>query len=345
MLQCKKRKLALLSALLATLSMLAVFALTYTCYTRDSCGERTAPLRRPVVADAAACPAAVNYSHPSFVCPPQVLARRRPLGGNQSAEYYRLGGAALFMSQFWEDWFLYTEFFHEARYRSAQDGGSGDDYTFVELGGYDGRSGSNSYFYDKYLGWRGLLLEASTANYALLEKARLAERVATIHGAVCTADRLLSLWGGHSLTANNRLEANGLFHGSEESLCVCLAMPRYIEMAERWPGFLSNNHSRLARIDYFSIDVEGQELEVIESHDWVRWPVFVVSLEVAVQPLLSGTHEYQHLKRCALFRRGLCRWPFYDDYVPPTGDDGSEGAGHFSRNNEIWVNPALLGKK
>ena len=337
---CKKAQVAWAVALATLVAMVAVAGLTYTCYARDSCGDSPARVqsvsqqRASQFNEAPACPPAVNYSHPQYVCPPEVLARRRCLGGNQSAEYRRLGGPTQFLSQFWEDWFLYTEFFHEARY------GGGGDYTFVELGGYYGRSGSNSYFYDKHLGWRGLLLEASTANYALLEKARLTRRVATIHGGVCTADRLLSLWGGHSLTANNRQEANGLFHGSEESLCVCLSMPHYMEMAERW--MFNSSDAALPRIDYFSIDVEGQELEVIESHDWARWPVFVVSLEVAVQPLLSGTHEYQHAKRCALYRRGLCRWPFYDNYVPPAGDDGSEGAGHFSRNNEIWVNPALL---
>ncbi len=274
------------------------------------------------------CPAPVNDSHPQFVCPPEVLARRNVMRGDHALAYQALGGVGTFMSQFWEDWFLYTEFFHAPRYLSA-------NYTFIELGGYDGRSGSNSHFYDQQLGWRGLLLEASTPNYAKLEKARLSARVATIHGAVCTEPSLLTLWGGASLTANNQRAANGLFHADQETLAVCLPMATYVQMAERRLG------ARLARIDYFSMDVEGQELEIILSHDWARHPVFVVSIEVAVQPLLSGTAAYQHEKRCALYQRGLCRWPFYDDYVPPVAaQDGA--AVHFSRNNEIWINPALL---
>jgi len=203
-------------------------------------------------------------------------------------------------------------------------------HTFIELGGYDGRTGSNSYFFDRQLNWSGVLLEASTANYVLLEKARLAlPRVATIHGAVCQEQRLLSLWGGHSLTANNRVEANNLFHGDEQSVSVCLPMSHYLSML---------NLSR--RIDYFSMDVEGQELEIILSHDWVRHPVFVVSIEVAVQPLLSGTAEYQHRKRCALYERGMCRWPFYDNYVPPVVYGKLEAP--FWGNNEIWINPTIL---
>lgn len=295
------------------------------------------------------CPAFSNKTrHPQFVCPPDVLRQRRVLQKNHTTEYERLGGAGTFVSQFWEDWFVYSEFFHHDRYRGVGN-------TFVELGGYDGRSGSNSYFFDKTLGWRGLLLEASTPNYVLMEEARLSRRVATIHGAVCRPPaRLLTLWGGQSLTTNNRQSANGLFHGADESVSICMPMTHYLQLmeatavlgepGERWTFTSSSGNtvgSYIQRIDYFSMDVEGQELEIIETHDWVRYPVFVVSIEVAVQPLLSGTAEYQHAKRCALYQRGMCRWPFYDDFKPPVPFDGGQSE-HFSLNNEIWVNPLFL---
>jgi len=300
------------------------------------------------------CPPVVDYSHPDFVCPPEVLARRRVMPGNHTLAYQRLGDASQFRSQFWEDWFLYSEFFYHEGYdwgsrkhdnASNIDGEATASHpTFIELGGYDGTTGSNSYFYDKKLGWRGLLLEASTPNYALMEQSRLSSRVATVHGAVCDAPRLLTLWGGQSLTTNNRQEANNLFHGDQQSISVCLPMPAYMRMFDHgW----HNTTTSPRHIDYFSIDVEGQELEVILSHDWVRWPVFVVTVEVAVQPLLSGTAAYQHAKRCALRERGgMCRWPFYDSFKPPVPHDEAEFSEmrHPSRNNEVWINPALLGQ-
>jgi hypothetical protein len=171
--------------------------------------------------------------------------------------------------------------------------------------------------------------------------------VATVHGGVCHegGPQLLTLWGGASLTANNRKEANYIFHDDNESLAVCLPMRTYMEMLEQRFRSLNQSGDKVRRIvDYFSMDVEGNELDIILSHDWVRWPVFVVSIEVAVQPLLSGTAEYQHQKRCALFERGLCRWPFYDLYTPPvpSNDSSYQPETHFSLNNEIWVNPALL---
>lgn len=271
------------------------------------------------------CPEFVPSSHPDFVCPPEVLAKRNPLALNHTLEYQKLGGPERFPSQFFEDWFVYSEFFYSEKYKSV-------DYTFIELGGYDGRTGSNSWFFDKVLGWKGVLLEASTPNYVLMEKLRLSDRVETIHGGVCTKPKLLALFGGASLTANNRKEAGPFFHGNEETRCVCLRMSQYLDMI----GMLGNR--TINRIDYFSIDVEGQELEVILSHDWVRYPVFVVSIEVAVQPLLSGTAEYQHEKRCSLFQRGLCRWPYYDNFYAPVSVDPSVQW----LNNEIWVNPSML---
>jgi len=258
------------------------------------------------------CPSPVNYSHPTFVCPPAVLANRAPLRTTRG--YESLGGNQAFMSQFGEDWFVYSEFFHAPEYNN-----SNGTFTFVELGGYDGFSGSNSWFFERTLGWRGLLLEASTGNYVKLEKRRLSERTLTIHGGVCLQRRLLDLWGGDSLTANNRKEASGLFHDAVHSLALCAPMTDYLAM-------VVERGMRIDRIDYFSMDVEGQELEIILSHDWYRVPVRVVSVEMAVQPLLSGTAEYQHEKRCALFQRGMCRWPFYNA----------------SETNEIWVNPLLL---
>jgi hypothetical protein len=292
-----------------------------------------------VAATAVKCPPTVDHSHPDFVCPAGVLAMRRSLRyrNDGAEEYERLGGANLFCSQFWEDWFLYTEFFHEPRYNESTTSGT-PKHTFIELGGYDGKSGSNSYFYDKALGWKGIVLEASTLNYVSLEKTRLSPRVTTIHGAVCRRSELLTLWGGASLTANNREEANGLFHDDNQSISVCLPMTSYIEMVQRWRQQQHHDNTRIERIDYFSMDVEGQELDIILTHDWVRYPVFVVSIEVAVQPLLSGTAEYQHEKRCALYQRGLCRWPFYDNFVPPVATTD----GQYSRNNEIWVNPRFL---
>ena len=91
----KQRGTALLVLFLIIVLTLTFFAVAYTKTIFSA------------LAPANACPHFVNYSHPLFVCPPDVLSLRRVLRGNHTREYERLGGATAFHSQFWEDWFVY----------------------------------------------------------------------------------------------------------------------------------------------------------------------------------------------------------------------------------------------
>jgi len=56
--------------------------------------------------------------------------------------------------------------------------------TYLEIGGLDGISFSNSYLYNKGLNWTGVLVEASPRNYEQLIKNRPNE-IANVHAGVC----------------------------------------------------------------------------------------------------------------------------------------------------------------
>lgn len=299
------------------------------CYSSSSYNSNKLKKNTTTLYNNIECPSFIgDKSHPDFICKEEILKYRNRTSEKLSPYEGK------WHSQFWEDYFIYTEFFHHDRYKSNN---HDRDYTFIELGAYNGLDGSNSYFYEYILNWKGILIEASTLNYVNLELNRnRTSNVVTIHAGICNTDKpkLLTIWGGESLTANNRPEK--LFHSDYRSNAICLKMNDIIE------GVLHNNidNKTIKHIDYFSMDVEGQELEIILTHDWIKYPVFVVSIETAIQPLLGGTAEYQHEKRCALFKRGLCRWPFYDEFIPPTGPYNDKP--HFSINNEIWINPKLM---
>jgi hypothetical protein len=262
-------------------------------------------------------------SPPEFVCPQSVLAKRR---ANYTTHY--LPGSH-FHSQFHEADFVFAEFFNSDDY-------IGNNFTFIELGGYNGRDGSNSYFFEYFRGWKGILLEASTLNYVALEQNRNNTKlVATFHAGICVEPKLLEIFGGVSLTAN--LIPNTGFLGDTphyRSVAPCFRMEDVLKMA-------SHSIGKIKQIDYFSMDVEGAELEIISSHNWIENPVFVVTIEVAAQPGLSGTKEDQHKKRCALFQRGMCRWPFFDTYTPDPKIDPHWDP-KYAKNNEVWINPERL---
>ena len=78
-----------------------------------------------------------------------------------------------------EDKFMLQTFFHTP---------AGRPYYFIELGGFDGVTFSNSYFFDFEKGWNGLLIEGETGNYVKMEQTRgqnPAKNVTTAHLAIC----------------------------------------------------------------------------------------------------------------------------------------------------------------
>jgi FkbM family methyltransferase len=214
-----------------------------------------------------------------------------------------------FLSQGGEDRFVLDHFFHSSSL--------GPTHTFVELGALDGRLYSNSYFFEVVMGWSGVLIEPSTPNYLELERNR--PGVTTLHMGVCERPQLLHVLGKGAMA--DTLASNQEFHdGTYRSTCPCLPMSQVLDMV-----------GGIEVIDYLSLDVQGHELQVIHSHDWVRYPVRVLSIE---QFIGYHTEEQEagrksvEANRQALRERGLCR--YYVKVAGPTYED------------EIWINPALF---
>jgi len=213
-----------------------------------------------------------------------------------------------FLSQGGEDRFVLEHFFHSS---------VGGSHTFLELGAYDGRLYSNSYFFEVVMGWKGILIEPSTPNYVELEKNRPGS--VTLHMGVCERPQLLHVLGKGPMA--DTVNTNHPFHdGDHRSTCPCLPMRDILDMV-----------GEEGMIDYLSLDVQGHEIQAIISHDWVRHPVRVLSIEQFI-----GYHEFEHatgretvaMNRRALRERGMCR--FHTSATSNNYDD------------EIWVNPALL---
>ena len=77
-------------------------------------------------------------------------------------------------SQFGQDYWL-----HENVFADTENG------TFLEIGGYDGITGSNCIFFEKFRKWQGLIVEAAPG---LLEKIRYTRDAKVIHAALAGKD-------------------------------------------------------------------------------------------------------------------------------------------------------------
>ena len=162
---------------------------------------------------------------------------------------------------------------------------------FVEMGAGDGMDDSNTLFYEETLGWRGLLVEARPPFYERLTRNR--PRAHVLHGAI----------GQHSnCTFYDVRMSNGVIEPGWSGLTpnkmpkgAALA-PYPVHCYELAPVL---RLLKMQRIDYFSLDVEGSELAVLESLDWQHINLGVLGVE---------SHEaHDESIRALLRRHGLHR--------------------------------------
>jgi FkbM family methyltransferase len=174
-----------------------------------------------------------------------------------------LGSLPQYFSQFGQDWYLNEKLFKNAR------GG-----IFVDVGAYDGISGSNTLFYEKFLGWSGLCIEPDAAQFTKLAAMRSCACLQT-----CIADRdgtaeFVSVTEGLTMMGGlaEHYDPADVKALSERSKIARLEME-----TRRLDHVLDENG--IGRIDYLSIDTEGSELAILKSFDLARFGVRALSVE------------------------------------------------------------------
>ena len=142
---------------------------------------------------------------------------------------------------------------------------------FVEMGARDGIDDSNTKFFEETLGWRGLLVEARPAFAEPLSRNRPGAHV--LHGAIgrhanCTFYDVRKPSGavepGWSGLAPNKVPAGS----SLEPYSVrCYELQPLLQLLH------------VAQLDYWSLDVEGAELSILESLRWEHMNIGVLGVE------------------------------------------------------------------
>ena len=197
-------------------------------------------------------------------CSDQKCTRDDDPGDAESSRWRRAG---LMCSQDLEDKWLYRTLFN----RSAVAPGF-----FIELGAVDGVVFSNTYFFEKVLGWRGVLIEANRRSYDLLRAGGRRDGAAKVHSAVCHNASMINM-GGEKAMSRIRQQAVGVGvtnasvdptskAAADDVETLCLPMNHVLELS----GAVD---ASVRGVDLYSIDVEGAEAAVIQTHDWRRLPV------------------------------------------------------------------------
>lgn len=169
-----------------------------------------------------------------------------------------------FFSQLGEDRTILPTFFRNFR-----------NGFFVELGAMDGTLFSNTLVFQQELNWKGVLIEPSSEFQNLRRNYRCLNGGATcLNLAICDTWRQAEFrTGGYTSVGGlvetmSKAHADAFFADSSMKIKVpCGPIGDVLHFAG------------VKRIDFFSIDVEGGELFIVDTMDWVNIPVHVVILE------------------------------------------------------------------
>lgn len=133
--------------------------------------------------------------------------------------------------------------------------------SYLELGALDGLRYSNSYLFSKALNWTGTLVEASPTNFKKLKANR--PKDALFHNAICNSTGVVHMVDRGPVGGIYEFMPEGFRQRFHSKLDIA-GLPKVICKP------LSSILEPHRFIDFFSLDVEGGELEVLKTIDFTR---------------------------------------------------------------------------
>jgi len=163
---------------------------------------------------------------------------------------------------------------------------------FVELGAQDGVIFSNTLFFEKHRGWKGLCIDANPSNAAKLQKNRKCISYNCCVGAAPAEDVDFLQLTGYTEALSGilscfderhkvRIERELNQHGGTKTI---------VKVPQRTITELCLE-SGFTKIDYFSLDVTGAELEVLKGLDFSQITVEIFSIENNYPDKFTPIHE------------------------------------------------------
>jgi len=219
-----------------------------------------------------------------------------------------------FWSQYKQDHILWTEHYSLRSNR---------DRVYVDVGTNHPSAISNTFFFDKCLGWKGICVEPQRHYYAPLLRDRTCEVISTcissmyeeieyseagVQGGITrTNGAIQPLAPGQKRTATAQRASDHVANAPKTTMtCVPL------EVVLKRRG--------VRHVDVMNLDAEGHELPVLQSIDWNYTTIDVLLVEPVSMPF---TH----------FLRDLGYWYYFTGTKEHPNPTANQGAGP----KEIWI--------
>ncbi len=150
------------------------------------------------------------------------------------------------------------------------------DGVFVDVGGYDGVTGSNTLFFESFRNWSGVIVEPSPTQVKQAESVRNAPCVmAAVAGKTGKAD-FMEVTSGYT-------QMSGFLDSYDEGLLKRVrAHQQHKEvihkLSKKTLQSILNKH-KLKKIDLISLDVEGGEMDILENFPFEKYDIEIWSIE------------------------------------------------------------------
>jgi len=214
----------------------------------------------------------------------RVRARRGHAGPVAMALGFNFtGGESRARGGYWyekEDEYVFTHFFSDGGRPPFKAGG-----TFLECGAHDGVSGSNTLWFERALQWSGVLVEGTPLVYKELVRSRGNTSNTLVNAVVCEEGRRVTYHvpvaerksSGHGDKIGDTTAARPGFGDTVQSGVVAgisaslparnkVWLPSSLQVACKPLGAILRE-AAVSRVDFFSLDVEGAELTVLQTLD------------------------------------------------------------------------------
>jgi len=135
---------------------------------------------------------------------------------------------------------------------------------FIEFGGYDGMIFSNTYLLEKHFLWTGVLIDPIPSHFEKMKKNR---DCVVIQGAVSPGER-----GSVLIEETPASELSGV-----------VSKRKYFTKVHKVEAFtlgdIIEQHVSNGQIDFLSIDVEGEDLEILKELDLKKYKIKAICVE------------------------------------------------------------------
>jgi len=147
---------------------------------------------------------------------------------------------------------------------------------FVDIGGYDGVTGSNSLFFEVFRGWSGILVEPSPTQLRLAETVRHCPCLGYAVAGTAGAAEFMEITAGYT-------QMSGFLDSYDRDLLA------KVRGDARHKEVLHSLESKtladilqaqgISQIDFLSLDVEGGEMDILQSFPFDDFNIDLWSIE------------------------------------------------------------------